>query len=306
MKFSNAYSLKQIADILNCEFVGDSELSVLGLNEIHVVQKGDVVFVDHPKYYAKALNSEASVVMINKKVECPKDKALLISKKPFTDFNKLISYFQPFEKNTQQISPTAEIGKNTILQPGVFIGDNVKIGKNCVVFSNTVIYNNTVIGDNVTIQAGSVIGAEGFYYKKREMRYEKLISGGNVVIEDFVDVGAICTIDRGVTASTIIKKGTKLDNHVHIGHDTIIGENCLLAAGVAIGGCAVLEKNVTMWGQVGMTSGATIGENAVILAQTGIAKSLAGNKTYFGYPAGESYIKLRELAALRKLIKNDS
>lgn len=302
MRFPQPYTLKQIATIINAKYIGDDDFSVLGMNEIHVVQPGDIVFVDHPKYYDKALQSKATIVLINKEVECPEGKALLISDDPFRDFNKLTDFFKPFVKAFSLVAPTAVIGKNTIIQPGAFIGNNVKIGKNCLIHSNVSVYDDCVIGDNVTIHAGTVLGADAFYYKKRPEGFDKLKSGGRVVIEDNVDLGALCTIDRGVTGDTTIKKGTKIDNQVHIGHDTVIGEKCLIASQTGIAGCVVIEDEVTIWGQVGMTSGITIGKKAVILAQSGVSKSLEGNQTYFGYPAGEAREKYREMSALKQLI----
>ena len=302
MRFPQPYTLKQIATIINAKYIGDDDFSVLGMNEIHVVQPGDIVFVDHPKYYDKALQSKATIVLINKEVECPEGKALLISDDPFRDFNKLTDFFKPFVKAFSLVAPTAVIGKNTIIQPGAFIGNNVKIGKNCLIHSNVSVYDDCIIGDNVTIHAGTVLGADAFYYKKRPEGFDKLKSGGRVVIEDNVDLGALCTIDKGVTGDTTIKKGTKIDNQVHIGHDTVVGEKCLIASQTGIAGCVVIEDEVTIWGQVGMTSGITIGKKAVILAQSGVSKSLEGNQTYFGYPAGEAREKYREMSALKQLI----
>ena len=302
MRFSQPYTLKQIATIINAKYVGAEDFPVLGMNEIHVVRAGDIVFVDHPKYYEKALHSKATIVLINKEVECPEGKALLISDDPFRDFNKLTDFFKPFQKATALIAPSARIGENTVVQPGTFLGTNVVIGNNCRIHSNVSIYDDCVIGDNVTIHAGTVLGADAFYYKKRPEGFDKLKSGGRVVIEDNVDLGALCTIDRGVTGDTTIKKGTKIDNQVHIGHDTVVGEKCLIASQTGIAGCVVIENEVTIWGQVGITSGITIGEKAVILAQSGISKSLEGGQTYFGYPAGEAREKYKEMSALKQLI----
>lgn len=301
MKFDRIYKLKEIASLLGIDYIGASDFPVKGLNEIHVVTEGDIVFVDHPKYYDKALESKATVVLINKKVDCPKGKALLISENPFSDFNRLIEHFNPFQSSTQLQANSAQIGEGTIIQPNVFIGNNVKIGKNCIIHPNVTLYDNTLIGDHVIIHANTVLGSDAFYYKNRTDHFERLKSAGNVVIEDFVEIGAGCTIDRGVTAATTIKKHTKLDNQIQIGHDTIIGERCLIASHVGIAGCCVIEDEVTLWGQVGMASGITIGKKAVIQAQSGVSKSLEGGKVYFGYPADEMRIKLRELAAIRKL-----
>jgi UDP-3-O-[3-hydroxymyristoyl] glucosamine N-acyltransferase len=163
------------------------------------------------------------------------------------------------------------------------------------------IYDDTVIGDHVIIHANTVLGSSAFYYKKRPEGFDRLLSGGNVVIENNVDIGASCTIDKGVSASTTIKEGTKIDNLVQIGHDTIIGKKCLIASQVGIAGCTIIEDEVTIWGQVGITSGITIGEKAVISAKAGVSKSLEGNKSYFGIPADDFRSKYKEIAAIRKI-----
>ena len=304
MKFKNSQTLSQIASILNIDFIGDEAFKITGINEIHVVEKGDIVFVDHPKYYDKALNSAATTILINKEVECPEGKALLISDDPFRDFNKITKHFNPFISSKESISESAIIGEGTIIQPNVFIGNNVKIGRNCVIHPNVAIYDNSVIGDNVTIHANTVLGADAFYYKNRPEGFDKLISGGRVVLEDNVDLGASCTIDKGVTGDTTIGKGTKIDNQVHVGHDTIIGKKCLIASQTGIAGCVIIEDEVTIWGQVGTNSGITIGKGAVILGQTGVTKSIAGNKTYFGTPISESREKLKEMAEIKRFLKD--
>lgn len=301
MKFPKTYTLKGISEIIDADFVGGEDFPVLGMNEIHVVEEGDIVFVDHPKYYDKALKSRATVVLINKEVECPEGKALLISDDPFRDFNKLTNHFKPFKSANSAIAESATIGEGTIIQPNVFIGNHVNIGKNCVVHPNVTIYDGCILGDNVTIHAGTVLGADAFYYKNRPEGFDKLLSGGNVVIEDNVDIGSGCTIDRGVTGSTTIKEGAKLDNQIQVGHDTVIGKKCLIASHVGIAGCCIIEDEVTLWGQVGITSGATIGKKAVILAQSGVSKSLEGGKTYFGYPAEEAREKLKQIASIKKI-----
>jgi len=301
MKFPKVYSLKEIATIINCEYVGDADFPVHGMNEIHVVENGDIVFVDHPKYYDKALQSAATIVLINKNVDCPEGKALLISDDPFRDFNRLTNHFRPFQFSNVSISPSARIGEGTIIQPNSFIGNNVTIGKNCLIHSNVSIYDNTVIGDNVMIHAGTILGADAFYYKKRAEGFDQLISGGRVVIENNVGIGALCTIDKGVTGDTTIGEGTKIDNQVHIGHDTVIGKKCLIASQTGIAGCVIIEDEVTLWGQVGTTSGIRIGSKAVIMGQTGVTKSVEGGKTYFGTPIEESREKLKQLANIKKI-----
>ena len=299
MKFYTPQTIEGIARILNCDYIGDAEFPVLGMNEIHMVASGDIVFVDHPKYYDKALASKATIILINKEVSCPVGKSLLISDDPFRDFNKLTNHFNPFIAATATISISAIIGNNTVLQPNVFVGNNVQIGNDCIIHSNVCIYDNAIIGNNVTIHSGTILGADAFYYKNRPEKFDKLLSGGNVVIEDQVDIGALCTIDKGVTASTTIGEGSKIDNQVHVGHDTVIGKRCLIASQVGISGCVIIEDFVTIWGQAGITSGVTIGEKAVISAQSGVSKSLEGHKSYFGTPADDFRKKYKEIAAIR-------
>jgi len=301
MKFNKTYTLIEISQLIDSDFIGEEEFPVLGMNEIHVVEPGDIVFVDHPKYYDKALASAATVILINKKVDCPEGKALLISDDPFRDFNKLSEHFKPFQTTNKSIADTAKIGSNTIIQPHVFIGNNVRIGKNCIIHPNVTIYDDCTLGDYVIIHANTVLGADAFYYKKRLEGFDKLISCGSIIIEDYVEIGASCTIDRGVTGNTTIKEGTKLDNQIQVGHDTVIGRKCLIASQTGIAGCCIIEDEVTIWGQVGTNSGITIGKGAVIMGQTGVTKSVEGGKSYFGTPITESRQKLKELATLKRL-----
>lgn len=294
-------SLKDLAAIINADFIGNDEHLIYGLNEIHRVEKGDLVFVDHPKYYDKVLNSDATTILINKKVEVPQGKALIIHPEPFTAFNKIIQYFQPKHYSNKHVSNSANIGKNTIIMPGCFIGNDVKIGNNCILHPNVTIYDNCVIGDNVIIHAGTVVGSDAFYFKKRENCFEQFTTCGNVIIQDNVSIGANCTIDKGVTSDTIIGKGTIIDNLVHIAHDVVIGEMCLFAANVAIAGCCVIGNKVTMWGQVGISSNITIGDGAVIQAQSGVGTDVPAGKTYFGSPAYDARAKMKEVFAAKQL-----
>ena len=301
MKFPRPYSLLEVADFLGVDYVGSPDFEVLGMNEIHVVGKGDIVFVDHPKYYQKALDSAATTVLINKKVACPEGKSLLISEDPFRDFNRLGQHFNPFRSASASIAKSATIGKGTVIQPNVFVGNNVSIGENCLIHPNVTIYDNCIIGNNVIIHAGTVLGGDAFYYNKRNGTWDKFFSVGRVIIEDDVEIGSGCTIDKGVTGDTTIKTGSKLDNQIQVGHDTVIGKKCLIASQCGIAGCVVIEDEVTLWGQVGVISGITIGKKTVVYAQSGVSRSLEGGKTYFGSPAEEAREKMKEIASLRQI-----
>jgi UDP-3-O-[3-hydroxymyristoyl] glucosamine N-acyltransferase len=301
MKFPNPLTLAELANILNAKPIGVPGFIVTGMNEIHMVEAGDLTFVDHPKYYAKALNSNATTILINKEVECPAGKALLISDKPFDDYVSLAMRFRPFEKSVLTISPSAEIGEGTVIQPGAFIGNHVKIGKNCIVHANASIYDHTVIGDHVIIHSGAVLGADAYYFQRRPEGWKKLESCGRVVIEDHVEIGAVTTIDKGVSGDTIISCGTKLDNHIQIGHDTFVGRNCLIGAHCAIAGVTRIEDDVILWARVSVNKDLVIGKKAIVLAVSGVDKSLEGGKTYWGVPADDPRTKWKELAALRQL-----
>lgn len=305
MKFPAPVSVQWIAELIEAEAAGNVTAQASGINEIHKVENGDLVFVDHPKYYDTCLKSAASFIIINtKEVEIPEGKAILIVNEPFEAYLKIVNHFCPFVAPDKQISDDVSVGEGSVIMPNVFIGRRVTIGKKSVIHPNVSLMDDTVIGNNVVIQAGTVIGSDAFYYntkKNREVWYKRMQSCGNVVIEDDVEIGAGCTIDRGVTAETRIGKGTKMDNMVHIGHDTSVGKNCLFAAQVGIAGGTIIEDGVTLWGQVGVSKTLTIGANAVVLAQSGVPSSLAGGKTYFGYPAEDASIKRRELVWIKRI-----
>ena len=278
MKLNVPYRLDDIESIIGCHYIGNPAHQVTGINEIHIVESGDIVFFDHPKYYEKALNSAATTIIIDKETDCPEGKALIISENPFDDFNALTRHFAP------KLGPKTDSVDQDLIYPNVYIGHNVHIGKNVRIYPGASILDGTRIHDNVIIGANSVIGHDAFYYKKTNGKYTAMHSCGNAIIEEGVEIGALCTIDRGVTGTTTIGKGTKLDNQVHVGHDTVIGQDCLIAAGVAIAGCVVIEDRVVIWGQVGIASSLKIGEGAIILAQSGVMKELEAGKTYFGTP----------------------
>ncbi|NNE31175.1 MAG: UDP-3-O-(3-hydroxymyristoyl)glucosamine N-acyltransferase [Winogradskyella sp.] len=301
MKFPKQQTLKSIAELISAQYVGSDDFPVLGMNEIHVVEPGDIVFVDHPKYYDKALASAATIILINKEVKCPDNKALLISDDPFRDFNKLTTHFKPFKSANSAIASDAIIGEGTVVQPNCFLGNNVSIGKNCLIHSNVSIYDDTIIGDNVTIHAGTILGASAFYYKNRPTGFDQLKSGGRVIIKDNVDIGALCTIDRGVTGDTTIGEGSKLDNQIQIGHDTVLGKKCLIASQTGIAGCVVVEDEVTIWGQVGVKSGITIKKGTTLYAQSGLGHTTEEGKTYFGSPAQEARDQFKQMAYINKI-----
>ena len=305
MKLLTPISVQWLSTFTESEIIGNNQLEITGVNEIHQVEMGDIVFVDHPKYYETCLNSAASCIIINnKEVAVPTGKALLFCADPFEAYSKIVQHFKPLLLSDQAISKDALIGEGTIIMPRVFIGANVSIGKNCVIYPNVTLLPDTIIGDEVIIQAGTVIGSDAFYYNTKKNRpawYKKMPSCGRVIIEDKVEIGANCTIDKGVSGDTIIGMGTKMDNMVHIGHDTQIEANCLFAAQVGVAGGVKIKSGVTLWGQVGVGKTLTIGENATLLGRAGVVGSLEGNKVYMGFPAEEASIKRRELVWIKRI-----
>ena len=303
MKFSKTYTVKDLMSLMDdVRLVGSEDFPVSGMNEIHMVEEGDITFVDLDKYYQKALDSKASVILIDKEVECPQGKCLIITADPFANFNRLTRHFRPFLPSTGMVSPTAWIGEGTVIQPGAFIGNHVRIGKNCIIHANVTINDYTVIGNNTVIQSGAVIGGDACYFQRTKQGYfRKFESSGRVILGDDVEIGALTAVDRGVSGDTIIGDGTKTDNFVQIGHDTHIGKHCLIGAHSAIAGVSILEDYVTLWASVLINKDLVIGKGAVILATSAVDKSLEGGKVYFGCPATEARNKWKEMAAIRAL-----
>jgi UDP-3-O-[3-hydroxymyristoyl] glucosamine N-acyltransferase len=304
MQFPSPVPVQWIADLIGAKLIGNTSGLATGINEIHKVEQGDLVFVDHPKYYDKCINSAADFIIINKETTFPPEKALLIVDQPFEAYQTIVRHFRPFKPAVKMISDSAVIGEGTYIAPNVFIGDAVTIGKHCRIAPNVTIMDHCVIGDNVIIQAGTVIGSDAFYYntkKDRAVWYRKMESCGRVVIEDDVEIGAGCTIDRGVSHDTLIGRGSKLDNLIHIGHDTVVGKNCLFAGQVGIAGATNIGDGVILWGQVGVSKTLTIGDNAVVLAQSGVPSSVEGGTIYFGYPAEDAGVKKREFIWIKRI-----
>lgn len=302
MRFEKAKSLEEIVSIIQPnEIIGSEYDMVYGINEIHKLESGDISFVDNPKYYKRSFNTAAHFLIIDQKPDDSTDKVLLICDNPFEAYDRLMRYYRPLEPLQQKKGHNTRIHESVILEPNVVIGNHVTVGKGCYIQANVYIGDYTVIGDHVNIQAGAILGTDAFYFKKDGQNYQKWRSGGRVVIHDHVEIGAACTINKGVSGDTVIGRGTKLDSQVHLGHGVVIGEDCLLAAQVGIGGKTIVGDRVIMYGQVGVAQNLKIEDDTVILAKSGISKNLKGKNTYFGYPAAEVKVKYKELATLRIL-----
>jgi UDP-3-O-[3-hydroxymyristoyl] glucosamine N-acyltransferase len=304
MRFEKPVPVTTIAELIGAKLLGNKNGMVTGINELHKVEQGDLGFVDHPKYYDTCIHSAATFIIINKETKFPEGKALLIVEEPFEAYLKIVDHYRPFAPSMKMISDSSVVGEGTVILPNVYIGNHVRIGANCILHPHVSILDHCIIGDHVTIQAGTVIGSDAFYYNKktnRDVHYKKMTSCGRVIIEDWVEIGANCTIDRGVSHDTVIGTGTKLDNLIHIGHDTLVGKNCLFAGQVGIAGASTIGDNVTLWGQVGVSKTLTIGNDAVVYAQSGVKDSIAGGKVYFGSPVEDAREKMKEFVWIKRI-----
>ncbi|MCO6485977.1 MAG: UDP-3-O-(3-hydroxymyristoyl)glucosamine N-acyltransferase [Saprospiraceae bacterium] len=301
MQFRQPVPVKEIAAMIRARIIGDPDFPCTGLNEIHKVVPGDILFVDVPKYFQRALQSAASVIILNQEVEPPPGKTLLVVDQPFEAYDLLARHFRPFTPLTAEIADSAQIHPSAVIEPRVIIGPEVAIGPGTYVQAGAIIHSHTRVGAHVRIQAGAIIGTDAFYFKRYPERHAKWHTAGRVILEDFVDIGAGTTINRGVSGDTIIGEGTKIDCQVHIGHGAVIGKRCILAGQVGIGGKAIIGDNVVLYGQVGVAHGVRIGDGATVLASSGVSKDLEGGATYFGAPAADAREKFRELITLRHL-----
>jgi UDP-3-O-[3-hydroxymyristoyl] glucosamine N-acyltransferase len=309
MKFSRTYSASELAELCGAELLGSGDTPLTGMNEIHKVETGDLMFVDNEKYFQKSLESAATAILINKKIDAPGDKILLYHRQPFDAYNLLAWHFRPSLHCTETVSSLAHIDPSSVIEPGVIIAPFARIGARTIIQANSYIGSYTEIGEEVIIQPGCMIGSDAFYYHKENQEYTAWRSIGKVIIKDKVEIGAASTIVRGVSGETIIGEGTKLDCQVHIGHGAVIGKNCLIAAQAALGGKVTLGDQVILYGQVGIAQNLKIGDRAILLAKTGVSKDLAGDVTYFGVPAlpvREAYKQLATLRMVSGQIKKQS
>ena len=303
MKLPHPLPVREIADRIGAsQIIGDDSIQATGLNEIHKVEHGDIIFSDLEKYFDAALKSNASVIILNKETPCPEGKVVLVVEDPFEAYNNLVRAFRPLVPLTATISDTAIIHPTAIIEPNVVIGHHAVVGAHSYIQANAFIGDYSVIGDHVNIQAGALIGTNAFYYKRsNQQAHKKWHTGGRVVIGDHCEIGAGCTINAGVSGDTSIGSGTKFDSQIHIGHDAVIGRDCLFAAQVGIGGNTTIGDRVVIYGQSGIAQNLIIGDDVTVLAKTGVLRNLEPGKTYFGSPSEEVNVKFKQLASLRQL-----
>lgn len=276
-----------------------------GVNEIHNVEVGDLTFVDHPKYYRSTLKSAASVVLINQLPEDLNGKTVLVHPDPFLAYDALVKEHRPSYTLKETIALSANVHPSAIIEPGAIIGPKVTIGAYTHVMSNAVIYGPARIGKHCTIGANTVIGDKAFYFRGiGEKGRQRWTTGGEILIEDHVEIGPNCSIARGVSAPTRIGFGSKLDAAIMIGHDCNIGQNCLIAAQVGLAGNVTIKDEVILYGQVGIAQNVTVAKGCIVLAKCGVSKDTQPGEVLNGNPAQPARAWMKELATLRRLAKS--
>ena len=339
------FTASQIAKVLNGEVVGHSDVEVHTLSKIEEGFLGAVTFLANPKYTSHIYTTKASIVIVNSDfvAEADLDLTLIKVENAYTAFTTLLEYYNLSKNNKtgiespvfisesatygkevyigafSHIGSNVVIGDNVKIYPNSYIGDNVSIQSNTILFSGVKVYHDCVLGANCFINSGAIIGADGFGFSPDEKGvYKKIPQIGNVILEDFVDIGAATTIDRATLGSTLIKKGVKLDNQIQVAHNVVIGENTVIAAQTGIAGSTKIGADCQIGGQVGIAGHITIGDNVKIVGQSGVTKSIKANQTVNGSPAfnnadfHKSYVHFKNLPAfikdfnaLENSLKND-
>ena len=318
-------TLQELATLLKGEILqGDPGMVLKGVNGLEEAQNDQISFAV-PPYLEVAGQSRAGAIMIPRGAEFKGQQAVLAVENPRAAFAVLLQLFRPPEAVKKGISqyafihPSAKVGKNvailpfayvaedaeigdnTVIYPHVYVGRHVKIGSDCTLYSNVTVREDCIVGDRVILQAGCVIGGDGFGYITANGKHTKVLQTGNVVLGDDVEIGCNTCIDRATVDSTVISKGTKIDNLVHVGHNDIIGENCILVAHVGISGSVTIGNNCTFGGQAATAGHLKIGSNCTFAGRTGIISDVPDNVVWAGFPAQPHVDWLRQTANERKL-----
>jgi UDP-3-O-[3-hydroxymyristoyl] glucosamine N-acyltransferase len=303
-------TLSELAARIGAETLGDPALILHSAATLEDAEIGQVTFLSNAKYFKQLETTRASAAIVAPSVTTGSRVALLRAKDPYFAFREAVVALHGFRKHPHQgihpdahVDPTATVGQGSILYPGVFIGPRAKVGRDCVLFPNVVIYDDCVIGDRVTIHAGTSIGHDGFGYATHDGEHHKIPQVGNVVLEDDVEIGANCSIDRATLGSTVIRRGTKFSDSIAIGHGCKIGPHCLFVAQVGMAGSVTVGHHVTMAGQVGVAGHLTIGDNVTIAAQTGVSNDIPDQSTVLGSPAMPISRARRVYAIFRNLLE---
>lgn len=331
------FTASTIASFINGKILGDENTSITGVSPIETAGKGQLSFVSQEKFADYISSSEASVIIVSEKFvkEQEYNSTLIIVEDAYLSFQVLMNLYQQMKDVKKSgieqpafvdptvalaegiyvgafayISENVKIGEGTQINPHVFIGKNVKIGANCIIYSGAKVYDYCVIGDNCIVHANSVIGADGFGFQPTADGYQKIPQLGNVILEDDVEIGSNCSIDRGTIGSTIIGKGTKIDNLIQIAHNVKLGQNNVIAAQAGIAGSTVIGDWNMIGGQTGIVGHIKIGNKVRIQAQSGVNSSVEDGETLYGSPAiaagdyRRNYVHFRNLTEIEKRISN--
>ena len=329
------FTAEQIADILEGDIVGNPQVEVSKLSKIEEGVEGALTFLANPKYTPYIYSTKATIAIVNRDFEPEQEISATLIKvdDAYKSFSKLLEYYNQVKNNKVGIeqpsyaSETATYGENVYLgafsylgenvklgdnvkiYPQVYIGDNVTIGDNTTIYAGAKLYSETEIGKHCIINSGTIIGADGFgFAPDKNGAFQKVPQTGNVIIEDYVDIGSATTIDRATLGSTIIRQGVKLDNQIQIAHNVEIGKNTVIAAQTGIAGSTKMGENCLIGGQVGIAGHLTIGNNVRVQAQTGIGHRVKDGEKLYGSPAIDygnyvkSYVHFKNLPGIIKTI----
>jgi len=317
--------LLQMAAALGCELVGDPEIEIRGVAGMEQAGPGDLTFLANPKYAHKVKHTRAGAILVTEPVRGI-SIASLLSANPYLDFARALELFYTPPRPPVGIHPlawvaaSARIGEGASIGPFVAVGENVVLGRNAVLHPSVVIYEGAQIGDDfyahshavvrefcrlghrVTLGNGAVVGGDGFgFARQADGRHYKIVQSGVTVIEDDVEIQALCSIDRATVGETRVKRGARLDSLVQVGHACVVGEDNILCAQVGLAGSSILEKNVLLAGQAGISGHLTIHDNAVVYAQSGIGGDVEAGAVMSGSPAFEAATWRRAVTAFPKL-----
>ncbi|MCB0447230.1 MAG: UDP-3-O-(3-hydroxymyristoyl)glucosamine N-acyltransferase [Gelidibacter sp.] len=329
------FTATQIAGILEGDIIGNPDVEVSKLSKIEEGSEGSLTFLANPKYKSYIYSTKASITIVNKTFE-PESAittTLIKVEDAYKSFSKLLEYYNQVKLNKTgieqpsfvaqsakygdniyigaftYIGENVTIGHNVKIFPNCYIGDNVAIDDNTILFAGAKVYSECVIGKNCVINSGAIIGADGFGFVPNENgEYSKVPQTGNVILEDYVDVGAATTIDRATLGSTVIRNGVKLDNQIQIAHNVEIGKNTVIAAQTGIAGSTKIGENCQIGGQVGIVGHIIIGNNVKIQAQSGIGRNIKDNEILQGSPAfsygdfNKSYVYFKNLPKIMREI----
>ena len=321
LKPKGPFSLKKLAGFTKDKIIGKSNIIIKKISSIENAISGSITFIDNKKYFKSLNTTKASACIISENVlskhKLSKDLSFLVSKNPYLSYVKLLNIFYPDVKSSKKdivVSNSSEVSNYVDLKSNVSIGDktvinsfssigpNVHIGNNCFI-GNNVSITNSYIGNNVIIQDGTIIGQDGFGYVLDGKKYIKVPQIGIVKIDDDVEIGSNCAIDRGSLNFTEIKRGVKIDNLVHIAHNVVIGENTVIAGQTGIAGSSIIGKNVLMGGQVGISGHLHISDNVQIGAQSGVTKNISKNSIVSGTPSVNLKTYLKQAVILKKMVE---